>query len=130
MFPAYYAKFCINCPFFILHTKKKKGRNITENVVLSNCNCRNVISPFLPMTYTSHDKDVSFFFLFFLSCIATIDIIHTYIYMFIKCLWSRDLAVATGRIPFIILHQAPGWTKFDCGPDLARGPDFGHAYPR
>ena len=64
-----------------------------------------------------------FFSSFFLSCIATKDIIQTY--MFIQCLWSQDPAV--GRIHLIILNQAAGWTKFDRGPDLARGPDFGHA---
>ena len=26
---AYWTKFCINWPFFILRTKKKKGRNVT-----------------------------------------------------------------------------------------------------
>ena len=32
-----------------------------------------------------------------------------------------------GRIRFINLNQAAGRTKFCRGPDLARGPDFGHA---
>ena len=43
-----------------------------------------------------------------------------YVYIFI--LWS-----AAGRIRFINLKQAAGRTKFCHGPDLARGPDFGHA---
>ena len=48
--------------------------------------------------------------------------------MFIQHLWSQD--PAAGHIHFIILNQAAGWTKFDLGPDLARGPDFGHAWLR
>ena len=35
--------------------------------------------------------------------------------------------LSAGRIHFIILNQAAGWSKFDCRPDLACGPDFGHA---
>ena len=38
------------------------------------------------------------------------------------------MVAAAGRIHFIILNQAVGRTKFDHGPDLARGPDFGHAW--
>ena len=34
---------------------------------------------------------------------------------------------AAGWIRFINLNQAAGRTKFCGGPDLARGPDFGHA---
>ena len=35
--------------------------------------------------------------------------------------------LAVGRIQFIVLNQAAGRSKFDRGPDLARGPDLGHA---
>ena len=35
--------------------------------------------------------------------------------------------MAVGSIMFIILNQAVGRSKFDHGPDLAHGPDFGHA---
>ena len=31
--------------------------------------------------------------------------------------------MTAGRISFIILNQAAGRSKFDRGPDLARGPD-------
>ena len=34
---------------------------------------------------------------------------------------------AAGSIRFINSNQAVGRTKFYYGPDLARGPDFGHA---
>ena len=52
---------------------------------------------------------------------------HTY-FIYIQCLWLQD--PAADRIHFIILNQAAGRTKFDRGPDLARGPDFGHTCPR
>ena len=42
--------------------------------------------------------------------------IHIHVYVM-----SLSPFTATGHIIFIFLNQAAGWSKFDCGPDLARG---------
>ena len=66
------------------------------------------------------------FFLSFFYWVATKDIIHTYT----VCLYNvygRNTTLFAGRILYIILNQAVGWTKFGRGLDLAPGPDFGHA---
>ena len=62
------------------------------------------------------------------SWVATKDIIHTYATTYISCLWSQHNSFffslverAAGRIRFINLNPAAGWTKF------CPGPDFGHA---
>ena len=47
--------------------------------------------------------------------------------LLISLLWSVEYEAA-GRIRFINSNQAAGRTKFYRGPDLARGPDFGHAW--
>ena len=56
----------------------------------------------------------------------TKDIIHTYT-VCVNNVYGRNTTLFAGRILFIILNQAAGQTKFGRRPDLAHGPDFGHA---
>ena len=66
--------------------------------------------------------------LFFLSFFVELwpKILYSHIqYVYIM---SMVATLFAGRILFIILNQAASRTKFGHGPDLARGPDFGHAW--